>query len=88
MLKLGPALLLIALTGKALAEAAKLRNADPVDIRLRRLVDVADRATSETPHQFAVGVKHVFVNGTQVLKDGEHTGPKPGGRSTGRGKKK
>jgi N-acyl-D-amino-acid deacylase len=39
---------------------------------------IADKATFEKPHQYAVGVKHVFVNGTAVLKDGEHTGAKPG----------
>jgi N-acyl-D-amino-acid deacylase len=39
---------------------------------------IADRATFEKPHQFAVGVKHVFVNGIHVIKDGEHTGAKPG----------
>ncbi len=39
---------------------------------------IADRATFEKPHQYAVGVRHVFVNGRQVLKDGEHTGALPG----------
>jgi N-acyl-D-amino-acid deacylase len=39
---------------------------------------IADRATFDKPHQYAVGIKHVFVNGVQVLKDGEHTGAKPG----------
>ena len=39
---------------------------------------IADRATYEQPHQYAVGVRDVWVNGTQVLKDGEHTGAQPG----------
>ena len=47
---------------------------------------IADRATFENPHQYAIGVKHVFVNGVQVLKDGEHTGAKPGRALWGPGK--
>ncbi len=39
---------------------------------------IEDRATFAEPHQYAVGMKHVFVNGVQVIKDGEHTGAKPG----------
>ena len=39
---------------------------------------IADHATFEHPHQYATGMVHVFVNGVQVLKDGEHTGAKPG----------
>jgi len=47
---------------------------------------IADRATFEKPHQYALGVKHVFVNGAQVLRDGEHTGAKPGRALWGPGK--
>lgn len=39
---------------------------------------IQDHATFEKPHQYSTGVIHVFVNGTQVLKDGNHTGAKPG----------
>ena len=39
---------------------------------------IADHATLAEPHRYATGVAHVFVNGTQVIKDGEHTGAKPG----------
>ena len=49
---------------------------------------IADRATFDKPHQYAVGMKHVFVNGVQVLKDGEHTGAKPGRALWGPGKTK
>jgi N-acyl-D-amino-acid deacylase len=39
---------------------------------------IQDHATFEQPHQYATGMVHVFVNGTQVLANGEHTGAKPG----------
>ena len=48
---------------------------------------IEDRATFEKPHQFAVGMRHVFVNGGHVLKDGEHTGARPGRAVYGPGKK-
>lgn len=39
---------------------------------------IIDHATFSDPHQYSTGVNHVFVNGVQVLKDGEHTGALPG----------
>ncbi len=47
---------------------------------------IADRATFAEPQQYAIGMKHVFVNGTQVLKDGEHTGATPGRALSGPGR--
>jgi N-acyl-D-amino-acid deacylase len=49
---------------------------------------IQDHATYEQPHQYATGMRHVFVNGKQVLADGEHTGAKPGRAVWGRGRKK
>jgi N-acyl-D-amino-acid deacylase len=49
---------------------------------------IADHATFEKPHQYATDVKHVFVNGVQVIKDGEHTNAKPGRALWGPGKTK
>lgn len=40
--------------------------------------NVADHATYERPHQFASGIRHVFVNGQQALKEGAPTGARPG----------
>ncbi|MBP1653810.1 MAG: aminoacylase [Bacteroidetes bacterium] len=39
---------------------------------------IADHATFDRPHQYATGVRHVFVNGAHTLRDGEHTGVKSG----------
>ncbi len=49
---------------------------------------VKDNATFEKPHQYSEGMIHVFVNGVQVLKDGEHTGATPGRFVKGPGFKK
>ncbi|SUZ92143.1 uncharacterized protein METZ01_LOCUS44997 [marine metagenome] len=39
---------------------------------------IQDHATYEEPHQYATGMHHVWVNGTRVLADGDHTGAMPG----------
>ncbi len=49
---------------------------------------ILDHATFENPHQYATGVVHVFVNGVQVIKNGEHTGALPGRCVRGPGWKK
>lgn len=48
------------------------------DVVLFDPATIQDHATFEDPHQYTTGVVHVFVNGVQVLKDGEHTNKKPG----------
>lgn len=50
--------------------AADLAIFDPRTIR--------DNATFAKPQVYATGMRHVFVNGVQVLRDGEHTGATPG----------
>ena len=48
---------------------------------------VADRATWAEPHQYAVGVRDVIVNGVAALRDGEFTGALPGRAVYGPGKR-
>lgn len=48
------------------------------DIAIFNPEKIQDHATFEKPHQYSTGMVHVFVNGTQVLENGEHTNAKPG----------
>jgi N-acyl-D-amino-acid deacylase len=48
------------------------------DVVLFDPVTIKDHATFEQPHQYATGVRDVFVNGVAVLRNGEHTGATPG----------
>ena len=48
---------------------------------------IQDHATFEDPHRYATGVRHVFVNGVQVIRDSEHTGATPGRVVRGRGRR-
>jgi len=58
------------------------------DIVVFDAAKISDHATYDKPHQYSTGMIHVFVNGIQVLKDGEHTGAKPGRVVRGPGWKK
>ena len=48
---------------------------------------IEDKATYEQPHQLSVGVRDVWVNGKRVLRDGAHTGAKPGMMVSGAGRR-
>lgn len=48
------------------------------DIAVFDPLTIQDHATFEEPHQLATGMHYVFVNGTRVLDNGEHTGAMPG----------
>jgi N-acyl-D-amino-acid deacylase len=65
-------------TNLGLAGRGFLKPGMYADLAVFDPVTIADRASFERPHQYAVGMKHVFVNGVQVLRDGEHTGATPG----------
>lgn len=59
-------------------ERGALRPGYYADLAIFDPATIADRATFAEPHQYAVGMRHVFVNGGQVLANGEPTGATPG----------
>jgi N-acyl-D-amino-acid deacylase len=61
-----------------LAERGLVKAGHFADLVVFDAASVQDHATFAEPHQFAVGVKHVLVNGVPVLRDGAHTGALPG----------
>jgi len=56
----------------------ELKTGNYADIVIFDPLSITDHATYDKPHQYATGVKDVFVNGVQVLKDNEHTNARPG----------
>ena len=61
-----------------LRDRGELKTGNYADIVVFDAATIADHATFDRPQQFATGVRDVFVNGAQVLKNGEHTGAMPG----------
>jgi N-acyl-D-amino-acid deacylase len=61
-----------------LRERGRLKAGYFADVVVFHPATITDHATYENSHQYSTGVLDVIVNGVQVLKDGEHTGKKPG----------
>lgn len=65
-------------TRLSIPDRGLLRAGFYADIVIFDPATVGDRATFERPHQLSVGIRYVYVNGVLVVKDGGHTGAKPG----------
>jgi len=61
-----------------LKDRGTLASGSFADVAVFDPATIQDHATYERPHQYATGVRHVVVNGTPVVVDGEHTGATPG----------
>lgn len=68
----------VAATNLHIQKRGELKVGNYADVLIFDPAKVKDKATYENPHQYAEGMQHVWVNGVQVLKEGEHTGSKPG----------
>jgi len=65
-------------TNLKIQKRGELKVGNYADIVIFDQAKVKDNATFDKPHQYAEGMIYVLVNGVQVLKEGEHTGAKPG----------
>ncbi|HET6565840.1 MAG TPA: amidohydrolase family protein, partial [Xanthomonadales bacterium] len=61
-----------------LTQRGRIEHGAFADIAVFDPAQVADTATFENPHQYALGMRHVFINGQAVLLDGRMTGVRPG----------
>jgi dihydroorotase/N-acyl-D-amino-acid deacylase len=70
-----------------LVERGRLHPGCFADVVIFDPATIIDRATVEQPHQLAMGVRDVWVNGVLVLANGKHTGATPGCIVSGPGRK-
>ena len=72
-------------TRLSIPDRGLLRAGMYADIVIFDPATVMDRATYAAPHRVAAGIRNVFVNGVEVVRDGVHTGAKPGRAVRGAG---
>lgn len=65
-------------TNLKIKKRAAIKSGYYADVVIFDPTKIQDHSTYENPHQYSSGMIHVFVNGVQVLKNGEHTGAMPG----------
>ena len=65
-------------TNLGIRQRGALKRGYYADVVIFDPATIRDNATYEKPDQLASGVDDVFINGMQVMKDGKHTGAKPG----------
>jgi N-acyl-D-amino-acid deacylase len=65
-------------TRLSIPDRGVLREGFFADVAVFDPATIAEHSTFEQPHQLSTGVRFVFVNGTLVVRDGRHTGAKPG----------
>ena len=65
-------------TRLSIPDRGLLRAGMYADIVIFDPLTVMDRATYAAPHRTAAGIRSVFVNGVEIVRDGAHTGAKPG----------
>ena len=75
-------------TNLKLNKRGKLSPGNFADVVIFNSDSISDKATFDSPKEYAEGVEHVFINGVQVLENGDHTGAKPGRFLRGPGWKK
>lgn len=68
----------VAATNLHIQKRGELKVGNYADVLIFDPLKVQDHASYEKPHQYSTGMIDIWVNGVQVLKDGEHTGEKPG----------
>jgi N-acyl-D-aspartate/D-glutamate deacylase len=65
-------------TRLSIQDRGVLREGLYADIVMFDPATIIDHATFQEPHQLSEGMRHVLVNGVPVVRNGRHTGAKPG----------